>query len=284
MRLHPAIRTLVGTGPAGAVLVSASMAALIAAATGFLDPVSLLITVGGTLAVTRVTFSRARLAGASHRLHEALTDEGDAGTVIGSLKRLARIHRVEGAIALERAAAEEPDPFLRSAVALAAEIRDSGELEHVLAGEARLRASEGEAARQVMITLGKLFPAFGLIGTLIGLVLLMRNLAGADLDSIAPGLGIAVLTTLYGAVLSNVVVLPLATKLQVHLARRALMMQMIIEGTLMLQRREYPSRIERALRAYIGMPLGELRRTPPSAAPVEPEEQTGVVHLTERAA
>jgi flagellar motor component MotA len=131
-----------------------------------------------------------------------------------------------------------------------------------------------------------------LIGTLIGLVLLMRNLAGADLKSIAPGLGIAVLTTLYGAVLSNVVVLPLATKLQMHVGRRALVMQMIIEGTLLLQRREYPSRIERALRAYIGMPLGARPPTPSEApaAPIDDAVQdgdwqrAGVVHQTSRAA
>jgi chemotaxis protein MotA len=94
----------------------------------------------------------------------------------------------------------------------------------------------------------------GLIGTLIGLALLLRNLAGADVAAIGPGLGIAVLTTLYGAVLSNVVVLPIATKLQVHLARQTLRFQMIIEGTLLIYRKEFPSRIERVLRTYVGAP------------------------------
>ena len=79
-----------------------------------------------------------------------------------------------------------------------------------------------------------------------------KSLGGADLSAVGPGLGMAVLTTLYGAVLANVVVLPLNAKLQAYLARRVLVMQMVIEGTQLLHRREYPTRIERALRAYVG--------------------------------
>ena len=64
----------------------------------------------------------------------------------------------------------------------------------------------------------------------------------------------AVLTTLYGAVLSNVVVLPLATRLQTHLADQRLRIQMVIEGALLLQHKEFPTRIERTLRRYIVAP------------------------------
>jgi chemotaxis protein MotA len=107
----------------------------------------------------------------------------------------------------------------------------------------------------VVLLLGKLFPAFGLIGTLIGLAHLLRNLGTAtSLAAIGPGLGVAVTTTLYGAVLANVVVLPLATKLHAHLERRGTVMQMIIDGTLLVQRKEYPTRIERMLRSALALP------------------------------
>src|SRR6185295_3954418 len=124
---------------------------------------------------------------------------------------------------LEEAGAHLTEPFFRRAVAVMLELVDSGDgqdarlLEDALTAEARVRVNDIEASRHVLITLGKLFPAFGLIGTLIGLALLLRNLGNADMAAIGPGLGIAVLTTLYGAVVSNVVVLPLATKLHSHL-------------------------------------------------------------------
>lgn len=239
------------SGPAVLAFAVATSAAVLAAVTGFLDPASLLITVGGTLAVTWATFPRPRLVSAWQHLAAALADETDAAETIRTLKRLAGIHRLEGEPGLERAAATVPDPVLRRALLLSFECRDEEELSEVLLAEAHRRAAEGEAARHVIVTLGKLFPAFGLIGTLIGLALLLRNLGGADVASIGPGLGMAVLTTLYGAVLSNVVVLPLATKLQVHLARQTLHARMAIEGTLLVHRKEYGTRVERVLRAYV---------------------------------
>ncbi len=232
-------------------LAAASATVAVAAATGFLDPASLLVTVGGSLAVLCLTFSRRRIESAYRHLRVALVECADPERLIVTLKRYARIHRIDGTPALERAALTADDPFLRDAVGLAVELNDCRELSDALAGELRVRVAEAEAARQVLITLGKLFPAFGLIGTLIGLVVLLRNVTGSDFASLGSGLGLAVLTTLYGAVLSNVVVLPLATKMQAHQARRTLLMRMIIEGILLVHAREYPTRVERALRAYV---------------------------------
>jgi chemotaxis protein MotA len=241
-------------------LVGAGVATVLAGVSGLLDPMALLITLGGGIGVTASTFSRARLVGAWEMVKTALAATDDREDVLATLKRLGRIHRVEGVPALERAAQLAPDPFLRTAIGLAVEGRDGEELLAALAGEVRRHDAEGDSARQVILMLGKLFPAFGLIGTLIGLALLLRNLGTAtSLSAIGPGLGIAVTTTLYGAVLANVVVLPLATKLQAHLDRRHAVMQMIIDGTLMVQRKEYPTRIERVLRGAFALPASEPR-------------------------
>jgi chemotaxis protein MotA len=168
---------------------------------------------------------------------------------------------MEGPRALERATAAVTDGFVRRAILLGIESLDADgdELWRRLAGEARARLADIEASRQVLVTLGKLFPAFGLIGTLLGLALLMRRLGGADVAAIGPGLAIAVLTTLYGAVLSNVVALPLATRLQTYLASETVRLEMIIEGAVLVQRLEYPSRVERVLRAYTGSPATQGR-------------------------
>jgi chemotaxis protein MotA len=236
-------------------LAGAGVATIVAGVLGLLDPVALLITLGGGIGVTALTFSRARLGAAWEMVKTALAAEDDREEILATLKRLGRVHRVEGVPALERAAQSSADPFLRAAIGLAVEGRDGEELLAALTGEVRRQEADGESARQVILMLGKLFPAFGLIGTLIGLALLLRNLGVAtSLSAIGPGLGIAVTTTLYGAVLANVVVLPLATKLQAYLDRRHAAMHMIIEGTLMVQRKEYPTRIERVLRGAFALP------------------------------
>jgi len=234
-------------------LVAAGAVTAVALVTGFMDPLALLITVGGTVGVTRATYSRARLVSAWRHVVAALEDEDAPEEAITALKRLARAHRTGGAPALEHAAAEEADPFVRRGIALALECQDEDELGDVLFAEARRSAAEGEAARQVLATLGKLFPAFGLIGTLIGLVLLFRRLVDPSLTTIGPGLGIAVLTTLYGAFFANVVILPLSAKLHAHLVRRNIRSQMLLDGILLVHRREYPTRIERVLRAHAGV-------------------------------
>jgi chemotaxis protein MotA len=241
-------------------LAGATVGTLAAGVLGLLDPMALLITLGGGIGVTATTFSRARLVSAWDMVTTALAGGDDREEILATLKRLARVHRVEGVPALERAAEASTDPFLRAAIGFAVEGRDGDELMAALAGEVRRHEAEGESARQVILMLGKLFPAFGLIGTLIGLALLLRNLGTAtSLAAIGPGLGIAVTTTLYGAVLANVVVLPLATKLQAHLDRRHATMQMIIDGALMVQRKEYPTRIERMLRGAFALPAAERR-------------------------
>jgi chemotaxis protein MotA len=239
------------TPRAGALIGAAGIALVVTAAAGFLDPLSLLITLGGALAVTGVTFAPARLRSTCRQLAEALGDESDLEAIITAFKRLARVHRAEGIPGLERATRALPDPFVRRAVTLSVDARDADELGETLLGEARRCLAEGEAARHVLLTVGKLCPAFGLIGTLVGLVLLLRSLTGNDLASTSAALGVAVQTTLYGVILSNVVVLPLATKLHAHLAQRALIFQMVVEGTVLLHRDEHPTRIERTLRAYL---------------------------------
>lgn len=248
-----------GRGFALAVAVAVGVTAA-AEWMGLLDPVALLITIGGGLGVTAMTYSRERIARAWELVTVSLAEPEDPEEVLAALKRLGRIHRVEGLAALERAGLQAEDPFLRAAIGFATDGRETEELEASLCGEVRRHAAEGESARQVVLMLGKLFPAFGLIGTLIGLAHLLRNLGTAtNLAAIGPGLGIAVTTTLYGAVLANVVVLPLAAKLHSHLERRQLVMHMIIDGTLMVQRKEYPTQIERVLRGAFAVPTRSTR-------------------------
>jgi chemotaxis protein MotA len=252
VRVASLLRLALATGRSRAVVAGVVVATGAAGFAGLLAPGSLLVTVGGALAVGRLTFSRERLEDTWRQVTAALAPPPDADALVVVLKRLARIHRVDGTPALERALPTIADPAVRRAIEVALECPDADEVADVLFAEARGRLADGEAARHVVVTFAKLFPAFGLIGTLLGLAFMLRNLATADLAAIAPGLGLAVLTTLYGAVLANVVALPLAAKLDAHLAAERLRSAMIAEGVTLVHRREYPTRVERVLRAHLG--------------------------------
>jgi chemotaxis protein MotA len=237
-----------------AAAVGLATAALVAGATGFLEPSSFVITVLGPLGVLAATYGRARIETAWAHLRSALGPEGDVEGLVALMKTLGRLHRVEGVPALEQAAAQVRDPVVRQAIATAIELESAPVQRAALRAAMRRDLADVEHSRHVLATLGKLFPAFGLIGTLIGLALLLRNLDGTNVAAIGPGLAIAVMTTLYGAVLANVVVLPLATKLGTHVAREALRRELIVEGTLLVLAGEYPSQIERVLRAHAKLP------------------------------
>src|SRR5215472_10318985 len=119
MRKPTFLRLFRRSGGAGITLLVATVAVLLGAARGFVDPISLLITIGGALGVTALTFSRERIDTAWRQLRAALlADESPSRHLITELKRLARIHRVDGPIALERAVAEVDEPFLRAAIDL----------------------------------------------------------------------------------------------------------------------------------------------------------------------
>jgi len=271
----PAPLARIRPGVPGVALATLAVATAGAFAAGLLEPISLAISVGGALAVARATFSGERIRATWARVWEALAEPGaeaadeEIESLIATVKQLARVHRLEGAPGLERALAGEPIAALERAGRHALDAADSDELAALLDGEARREASDGEAACQVLTTLGKLFPAFGLIGTLIGLAHMLPRLGSGDVTTIGPGLGVAVLTTLYGALLANAVVLPLATKLQASIARRLLVRGLVATGVELVHRRAYPTQVERAMRAYVG------------TAPREPGR---IVLLHERAA
>src|SRR5438552_6518249 len=133
MRSPAGLRILFRSGPAGVAFATSTLAAVLAAVTGFLDPRSILVTVGGALGVAWITFSREGLASAWRYLGMALEDDDfDASALIETLKRLARIYRLEGVRALESATASVEDRLLRRAIGLSFECEDEDELADAL--------------------------------------------------------------------------------------------------------------------------------------------------------
>jgi chemotaxis protein MotA len=218
----------------------------------FINLPSLLITVGGTLTVTLLTFSWTQICELGKALYSLSTEEWQTlEERIAELERLAHLYRLEGPRGLESQEDNIADPFLGRGIGMVADLHREEDIRQSLESEFSTFFSRYEVARQILLMVGKLLPAFGLIGTLIGFVLLLHQISSLDPHTLASALSIAVLTTLYGALLANVVVLPLAAKLHSFGHEREAIMRFTLEGVVLLARGEAPSAIERRLSALL---------------------------------
>jgi chemotaxis protein MotA len=182
----------------------------------FFEPVSLLVTLGGALAVTWLSYSKAQLAGLWHAIHELCA--GGAVRLTGDhtreLQRLTELYRLQGIRGLENQERHLDDGDLKFAVGLLLDLHKEEKIRLCLEHRLAAFVAENESNREILATLGKLLPSLGLIGTLIGMVLLLGNIASVDAKQLPAALSLAVLTTLYGALFANVVVAPVAGRLQ----------------------------------------------------------------------
>jgi chemotaxis protein MotA len=205
----------------------------------FFDLPSLFITLGGTLAATCFSYPWETLRGLGSIIRTVLTTTADSReTHARKLMQLAQLNYTGGLRALESHEAELHDPLLQRAVNMIVDMRHEDDVRAVVEHEFFLLANRYEAAHQVLLTIGKLLPSFGMVGTLIGLVLLLRQATDPDPQALAPALAIAVLTTLYGAVFANALVLPLAAKLQVFIQNQELLMRLTVEGAMLIARNQ----------------------------------------------
>ena len=168
------------------------------------------------------------------------------------MRRLTRLYRLKGSRGLEGQEENVADPFLRRGVGMLIDIQSEENIREQLESATTAFAGRYEAAQQILYTIGKLLPSFGLIGTLIGLVLLLRQMGGENPEALTSSFALALMTTLYGALAANVVALPLAAKLQSVEQERKAVMRAVVEWTVSLARGAAPSAVERKLAALCG--------------------------------
>jgi chemotaxis protein MotA len=252
MRMWPRARSRRGAWTLGLLLV-VGLAASAADLSVFIDPMSLLITVGGTTLVTFASFPRAQLRSVAAAIREA----GDAARehaggehVVAQVKEMARSYRIAGIAGLEEHLETVRNPFLRRGVELLLAWKAPDDLRAVLEGEYLRIVAHYEDCRRVLLTVGKLFPAFGLIGTLVGLVLLLREPQVLTMEAVGPALSLALLTTLYGALLANAVALPLEAKVQGLIDRQRLQFEVGLRATQLIVEHAYPSLIDERLGCF----------------------------------
>lgn len=216
----------------------------------FIDPGSVVIVIGGSIAAFAVSYPIAALLGFGKIAGNAFsTGSINVGEIIGKVIDLANVARREGLLALEEAVSDIQDEFLQKGVMLIVDGTDPELVKNILETEIDNLGDRHETNRNMFANLGSLFPAFGMVGTLIGLVAMLGNLS--DPSSIGPSMAVALLTTFYGSLFANLIFNPMATKLEGKSKDEVLVKQVMIEGLLSIQAGENPRIIEEKLKAFL---------------------------------
>lgn len=217
-------------------------------ASAFWNPAAVLIVLGGTFASTIArfpfdVFQAAILVTRSIFVRR----ERSVVRLVHTLVELSRESRRGGLLSLQHVKAE--DPFLEKAVDLAVDGADAGFIENVLRGEIAANVESYERGERVFRSMGQVAPAFGMIGTLIGLVQMLAQMD--DPSKIGTSMAVAILTTLYGAALAYVLFLPIADKLSERAREDWLHRELIVQGILSIMGGYHPHLVERHLLAMI---------------------------------
>ena len=174
--------------------------------------------------------------------------------------------RREGILALEQAIEEGDDVFLSQGVRLAVDGTEPDLIVDILETELQFIEERHKLGQTIILNMSNVAPAYGMLGTLIGLVIMLKSMD--DPAAIGPGMAVAILTTLYGALISNVLCSPIAQKLAVYSAKEVLAKRMIIEGIMSIQSGDNPRIVEHKLSVFLPPKLrstGEREAASPAA-------------------
>ena len=215
-----------------------------------IDPPSMIIVVGGTLAATLIANPLPDVIGLIGVIKCAvLTNVPMPTEIIERIVGFAETARREGILSLEAAIEEGDDPFLSTGVRLAVDGTEPDLIMDILETELQFVEERHKEGQEIIANMGNAAPAFGMIGTLIGLVIMLKNMD--DPAAIGPGMAIALLTTMYGAILANIIFGPISAKLKVYSSKEVLAKRMIIEGIMSIQSGDNPRIVEHKLSVFL---------------------------------
>lgn len=224
--------------------------------TVFIDVASMVLVLGGTAAAVLINFPLSDVLNVIRTIKNTLsTEPTNTENLIKKLVEFATIARREGILALESHTADAGDEFLRKSVQLAIDGTAPELIKDILTTEIAFMEDRHAQAQSVVGAIGALAPAFGMIGTLIGLVQMLSTLD--DPSKIGGGMAVALLTTLYGAIISNLFALPMLGKLRVRTSNELLQKEVVIEGILSIQSGDNPRVVEQKLKAFVAPDVRE---------------------------
>jgi chemotaxis protein MotA len=262
------ISTAVGLGGMILLIVAAIMTK--GPIGSFWDTSSFLIVLGGTVTAVMVSYPIDKLKATITLVKKAFGEKSfNLEKTIEQLSHLSYIAKRDGLLALEKTVEDLDEEFMKKGILMVVDGMEPKSIEKILELDVEnmiYRHAEGEG---VLKTFGKYAPAFGMIGTLVGLILMLQDLN--DVATLGPNMGVALITTFYGAFLSNGIFLPLAGKLKFKSDCETQYKIMVVEGILSVQAGETPMMIEEKLRTFL--PQGQRNKNKDDANEVQEQTQ-----------
>ena len=240
------LATLIGL--VGALIVVTTAIFLGGSVAAFVNVPALVLVIGGTLLVTLMKFSFRQFLNANKIAFKAFASRAPAAEdLIDRSVVLATEARTNGLLALEDA--DVPDEFFRKALGLVVDGHDAEVVRTILEKDLDLTLKRHRDGQAIFKAIGDAAPAMGMIGTLIGLVQMLSSMN--DPKQIAPAMAVALLTTLYGAVIANLIALPIADKLALRSTEERLAKSLIIDAVMSIQDGQHPRIMKDILRNYL---------------------------------
>ena len=216
----------------------------------FYDPASLMITIGGSFSALLIRFQFEQIRMVFNVTRNAFfTEVASIGYIISDFVRLGQKARKEGLLSLEDDIAEMTDPFTKKGLQMVVDGLEPELIKDIMYIELDCLEARHRLGQELFKFWGALAPSFGMIGTLIGLILMLVNLD--DVAAIGPGMAVALLTTFYGALLANLVFIPIAGKLQMRSEAEISVKEAVIEGVLSIQAGTNPRILHEKLKAFV---------------------------------
>jgi chemotaxis protein MotA len=216
----------------------------------FMDVPSIIITVGGSLSGTLASHKLSEFIGGFKTAGLAFKEYNkDPTDTIKQIIELANVGRKEGLLALEEAANGIEDEFMKKGIMLVVDGTDPELVRGILETDVGCLEDRHKKYIGFWEKWAELGPAWGMIGTLVGLVIMLYNME--DASSIGPAMATALLTTLYGSLVANWICNPIATKLKINDGAEVTLKSIMIEGLLSIQAGENPRVIEEKLKSFL---------------------------------
>ena len=223
---------------------------------GFWNVPSIMITIGGAFSATLINFPLPKIIRTMGVVRKAfLSKDKDYLAVYNRLSDFAIRARRDGILGLENDVETLDDVFMQKGLRMAVDGNSAEIIEAVLEQDIASMVERHQVGHSIFAALANYAPAFGMIGTLIGLVQMLRNLN--DPSSIGIGMSVALITTLYGALVANIFALPIQGKLEQRTAEEVSLCRMVLQGIISIQQGDSPRVAQEKLRSYLPPSLRE---------------------------
>lgn len=211
---------------------------------------SMMIVFGGALAATLISFQLKEVLGVISVVKKAFfSEQVNSVALVENMVELSKKARREGLLAIDKEVSTLEDAYMRIGMEMVVDGTEPDVIRTVMETELSYLMERHKKGQQIFNALGMYAPAFGMIGTLMGLISMLTKLE--DPSQIGAGMAVALITTFYGALMANLIFLPISGKLKNNSDQEVVVKEMILEGVLSIQLGEHPNTIQRKLLNFL---------------------------------